>query len=265
MNPDITFLIKGPIRDSSLKAINHYNSKLKSNIVLSTWNCREIERIKKLHENIKVISPKLPDKRGYYNNGKNPYYNILSGVNGLSQIETEYVVCLRSDEIYETIDPIIEKMLSNDNKIITTNTFFRKFKIRPFHCGDHVIAGKTKNVRDMFLEAEKYMPLPRIRRITQIYRMAHHKFKSKHFKYNILANENILTIPYLLHRGESLDIKERIPNIQHYKNIMKSHFDVVDNKELGKDSTISVAGEKFTPETYQDKHGKEIISNIDEL
>lgn len=104
------------------------------------------------------IEPALKDQglhdANIYNNA-NCYRQFFLVRKALDQVDTEYVIKVRTDEYYTDLSPVMEKIVADENKLVTTNTYFRKPEIRPWHPSDHVFGCKTehmKNVIDKCLE-----------------------------------------------------------------------------------------------------------------
>lgn len=152
---NISILVQGAIHPNSILMAILYE---KFNTVISTWSAdydKESELFRHVCKyNSKIIAKPLPEVEDI-NNIANRYFQFCSLYNGLSIIDTEYVIKLRSDEYYTNLNPIIEKVLTNPEKIITNDVFFRKTKSYKFHPSDHIIAGKTETLLKIFKKAKE--------------------------------------------------------------------------------------------------------------
>ena len=179
---DTTILVQGPIHPNCM--VNIFNYLRYGNVVLSIW-----DNTPKFIENSKLLNPskdigkyvenflnfykpnqnnsiqivlnksitlkELHEKKIY--NFFNCYLQFYTTVSGLDSINTKYTIKVRSDEYYTDLSPIIERMKkSSEKKIITTNTFFRKTPSFPWHPSDHVIAGTTDNLKNIFKNCKDF-------------------------------------------------------------------------------------------------------------
>lgn len=152
---NFSILVQGPIHPNSILTAILYE---KYNTVISTWSA-DYEKESELFRHIckydsKIIAKPLPETEDI-NNIANRYFQFCSLYNGLSIIDTEYVIKLRSDEYYTNLSPIIEKVLINPNKLITNDVFFRKSKTYKYHPSDHIIAGKTETLLKVFKQCKE--------------------------------------------------------------------------------------------------------------
>jgi hypothetical protein len=163
---NLSFVIQGPNLDS---IENKITSKLilsirkffpESTVIFSTW---ENEITQTLPPIDKIIYNSDPGGFVYHkelNLLNNVNRQIVSTINGLIQVETEYAIKVRSDLIF--INPKIINNLSNLNLVGGNNRFKllsehvlvsnqtsvnpRKRLIYPFHLCDWILAGKTKDL-----------------------------------------------------------------------------------------------------------------------
>lgn len=138
-----TLLIQGRIENECLSYyLDTYQDKIR--IIISTWDDFIFSR--EIHSNVKVITSRKPQVAGYQNYN----YQLFSTINGLLQTETDYVIKARGDEYYN-IDKILHVI--DSHFIYSIPIFFRPFSVYPYHISDHLIFGKTQNLKDMFLYA----------------------------------------------------------------------------------------------------------------
>jgi hypothetical protein len=140
MKNDFTLLIQGKLLDSTYKFyFENYNE---FPIIISTWeDCTLI-----IDDSIQLIKSKYPDKFG---NG-NGNLQVHSTLIGLENVKTKYVLKLRGDEQYSNLQHAMQLLTKNDDKILTSPIFFRKWEVIKYHISDHLIIGKTENLLKMF-------------------------------------------------------------------------------------------------------------------
>lgn len=144
---DVTIIIQGLITQET------YNFYVQSYpqipIVISTWVNHNLD-LSYFPPNVRLVISKPPIDSG----PQKMNYQFTSTLNGLMMVDTEYAIKVRGDEYYSnlnSIKPIIEK---TTNKIYCSPIWFRHFKQWKYHISDHIIAGKTKNLKDMFKSAK---------------------------------------------------------------------------------------------------------------
>jgi hypothetical protein len=137
VNNDITFVIQGLNTDITIKTILY--SLPYGDVKLGLWTTDELFLVKKEIEENDIY------------NFDNIYYQIRSTLKGLIQCKTEYVIKVRSDEYYINFIGFINKMISENTKIITSNIFCRSlYSVYQYHMSDHIIGGKRYNILSMF-------------------------------------------------------------------------------------------------------------------
>lgn len=147
---DITLIIQGKYDTSFLHRINEYK-KIFGHIILSVW---KEKYYKDLPNDVELIelSPKIINsktKSDQIYNYQNLYKQCVTTLNGLNNVKTKYVVKIRTDEFYSNMDKFCESIIINENKINTSNLFFRRDNYYRFHPSDKIIGAKT----DILLKA----------------------------------------------------------------------------------------------------------------
>ena len=150
MNNNITILFQGKLFPETESYIKKYKD-LGFAVYLSTYSESDTFADKVILTDITDIDKLVTIKTGTTHSAK---YQIVSTLSGLKEINTSYVIKLRSDEYY-TLDKIINLFLSNPDKVITHNLFFRPAKPvwGNYHISDKIILGKTENLIGMFSTA----------------------------------------------------------------------------------------------------------------
>lgn len=145
---NVTILLQGKILQDSLDfLVKNYPH---ANVVISTWVGSTVD-FSSIPQTYNVVFGKLPKDGGH----QNINYQILSTLNGLRFIETDYVIKLRGDEYYSNLDYVAYEIAMNPNKIQCSPVFFRHWSFMEYHISDHLIAGTTKNLKLMF-ESTKF-------------------------------------------------------------------------------------------------------------
>ena len=144
---DLTILIQGPYNKGHIDKIFDYK-KFTDSIVYSTWHNDDLSQIP---EFVKVVSHTLPDQGSCYCCNKR-MKNLITDSTiawavgsvhaGLKVIDSEFTIKIRSDEYYVNLQPMIDLMHYNRDKIVCGNIFVND-RI-PFHMGDHIFGGNTK-------------------------------------------------------------------------------------------------------------------------
>jgi hypothetical protein len=140
---DTTILIQGKVDDLVYDFyLKNYKNTL---IVISTWEDCLLD-ITNTASTTFLIRNKYPMDSGL----QNANLQIISTLTGLSNINTKYTIKIRGDETYSNLKYVQSCLLENDNILYTTPIFFRKWKHGPYHISDHMIAGLTSNLFNMF-------------------------------------------------------------------------------------------------------------------
>lgn len=138
MDSQFTVLVQGPLDSTSLDHIEYY--KTLGPVVISHWDTCD-ESLLDLISGCRVIRKPLPVHKRYLRDTFD--YQIHSILNGLSAVETTYVIRTRSDEYYGNLEPMIDKFNKDVNKVVSGNVYFRKWQNSQFHIGDHLFVGRT--------------------------------------------------------------------------------------------------------------------------
>lgn len=144
---DTTLLIQGKIYKTTKTYVERYLNQC-DDIVVSCWDTDNIDEIKTI-PNITIIKNPIPDlnlvKIWQPDQSANYYYQIFSTWKGLENIKTKYTIKLRSDEYYNDLSSIFEKLKLDDSVIVTSNII-----TTPPIVSDHIFMGKTKTLLKCF-------------------------------------------------------------------------------------------------------------------
>jgi hypothetical protein len=148
-----TILIQGPLNGISLKNINNYLKFGK--VVISHWDQDDTSLLDLVDSSyiktgkVVVCSQHMPSKQEWeptwYGDAlasstfpwavKSTYY-------GLQNVDTKYVIKVRSDEMFEDLNPIIDLFLKS-KKMVFGNIYAFKFSGDRYKLGDHIFVDYT--------------------------------------------------------------------------------------------------------------------------
>jgi len=147
---NVTILLQGKILQPTIDFyVENYPT---ANVVISTWIGSELN-FSNLPHTYNIVLSKLPEDGGH----QNMNYQILSTINGLRFVETDYVIKIRGDEYYSNIEYIANEIVMNPKKIHCSPIFFRHWEFMEYHISDHIIAGSLSNLRLMFEKTKFYI------------------------------------------------------------------------------------------------------------
>jgi len=159
----ISIIIQGPLNDRSIQTIPKYLKY--GEVIFSCWDNDDISRLDQYKNQIKIIVNNYHDviSKARRTNQKNPLIlQNYTTLKGLQQSKSYFAIKTRSDESYPNLDSLINLLKKNRDtkdpktgiydcyKIITSNIYFRYDKQCKFHPSDHLIAGKTSRMLDIF-------------------------------------------------------------------------------------------------------------------
>jgi len=208
-----SIIIQGPLNQRSIKTIPEYTKYGK--VIVSCWDNDNLSLLDSYKNDIKIIINKYSDVLPHAKKThlKNPiilqYYNTS---NALKECDTYFAIKLRSDESYPNLDAIVQKLRHNRDshntwfKIVTSNIYFRFDNQVKFHPSDHIVAGLTSRMKEIFQHAFN---------------------KCKHQKIGRLGPEEILGISsietYFDPKLKKRDVADKSKSIE----LMKKHFDII--------------------------------------
>ena len=159
----VSIIIQGPLNDRSIKTIPTYLTY--GQVIVSCWDNDDLSRLDAYRDQIDIVVNNYSDAlpRARKTNQRNPLilqnfttHNALKKATGYFSIKT------RSDESWPDLNPLLNMLrtnrdtkdldtgIYNDYKIITSNIYFRYDKECKFHPSDHLIAGRTTRMKDVF-------------------------------------------------------------------------------------------------------------------
>ena len=158
-----SIIIQGPLNDRSIKTIPAYLTY--GQVIVSCWDNDDISKLDPYLNQIDLVVNNYADAlpRARRTHHRNPIilqnfttHNALKKATGYFSIKT------RSDESWPVLDPLLNMLrnnrdtkdpntgIYNDYKIITSNIYFRYDSQCKFHPSDHLIAGRTTRMKDIF-------------------------------------------------------------------------------------------------------------------
>lgn len=249
---DTTILIQGPINQVSLNNIRRY--KRWGEILVSCWKGDILDLPE--NEAIRLVTTdanaKLLTNRYNY---ANIFKQALSTYNGLKQVDTEFVIKVRSDEYYTDLLSIVNQMKANPECLVTNNVFFRRDSFLKFHPSDHVMACKT----ELLLKTFRVL----IATLSSV-KGSNHQLPGRNFGYPQLRNglvpEQLIALSFLKAKGVT-------PDSGRSREQMREHVRLVRVSEMG---AFTVRANAFNTSFSNEKemiecYGIASITSMDEL
>jgi hypothetical protein len=158
-----SIIIQGPLNDRSIKTIPTYLSY--GQVIVSCWDNDDLSKLDPYLNQIDLVVNNYADAlpKAMRTHHRNPI--ILQNFtthNALKKATGHFTIKTRSDESWPVLDPLLNMLrtnrdtknpetgIYNDYKIITSNIYFRYDKQCKFHPSDHLIAGRTYRMKDIF-------------------------------------------------------------------------------------------------------------------
>jgi len=210
---DFTSVIQGPLNEISLNNLENYLKFGK--VIISHWASDSFELVREF-DNVIYVSQTFPGKN--IPDGCDPastfYWAVRSTHLGIIMVDSEYVIKTRSDEFFSDLNPLIEQVLENDEKLVCGNIFYRKHQDIPCHIGDHLFAAKTSTLKSAYQDLIKEYHSGEVS-------LAYRQQRG-------WSAEQIVAAAFL--RQKEVNLAPRRPvDIE----IVKEHFDVIDVNLLG--------------------------------
>ena len=166
-----SIIIQGPINNRSINTIESYLKY--GEVIVSCWNTDQISLLDKYKDRIKIVVNNYSDIEGSHSfvpGTQAPWiYQNYTTLKGLLEAKGYFSIKVRSDESYPVLDALVEKMMTihhkkknektkeyDHHKIVTSNIYFRRDSENKFHPSDHLVAGKTSRMKDVYETAVSY-------------------------------------------------------------------------------------------------------------
>lgn len=78
---------------------------------------------------------------------------LVSTIEGLKKVRTKYAIKVRGDEFYN-YKSLIEAVEESEDKVFVAPIFFRRMNHYKYHISDHLMAGRTDYLLNMFKAAK---------------------------------------------------------------------------------------------------------------
>jgi hypothetical protein len=159
----VCIIIQGPLNERSIETIPSY--KKYGEVVVSCWENDDLRLLEKHKKDITLVINKYSEVphsrlRSFGRHGPNPWiYQCYSTLKGLEATKAHFSIKLRSDESYPNLEEMIKRLMfwyHKENlihKVITSDIYFRFDAQEKFHPSDHIIAGRTRMLREGFSNA----------------------------------------------------------------------------------------------------------------
>lgn len=143
MISDLTILIQGRCEAEQLQLwIDNYSDW---NVIVSTWDDYNLNL--NFPNNWNIIKSEYPIR---FCDMQNIDLQLVSTLNGLKEVQTDYVIKVRGDEFFSNLHLVYNKMKEVHPKVLVSSLFFRPLGLYLYHISDHFICSTTENVKLMF-------------------------------------------------------------------------------------------------------------------
>jgi hypothetical protein len=97
--------------------------------------------------NWKIIKSEYPKR---FADIQNIDLQVISTLNGLKEVQTDYVIKVRGDEFFSNLYLVYNRMKEAHPKVLVSSIFFRRLGMYLYHISDHIICSTTENLNIMF-------------------------------------------------------------------------------------------------------------------
>jgi hypothetical protein len=149
---NFTLVFQGPLHQNFIYGLLNNYKEYTDNIIISHWDTDNLDLLQYIIEyniSAKIITNKFHKNINVFN-GQNVYYQVFNTLRGLEEVNTEYVVKLRTDQWFGNLEPFFEKILKNDTKYVCSNLHFRPDGLMKYHPSDKLIGGRSEILLDTF-------------------------------------------------------------------------------------------------------------------
>jgi hypothetical protein len=210
---EISLIIQGAWHPRTLEALPAYRV-LFDDIVLSCWEDNEIPHI----PGITAVKSRHPNPENF--NRGNILRQAISSLNGLRLAAHDFAIKVRTDELFENLKPVIDKVLANPGKITCTNVFYKSDGHYPGHIGDHLMGSNVRNLIGMYEGVVKFCKLHKNRED------AIPGVEAGYPDFDLMATESIMFVKWLEYNGVAFDKNN-------WRAQMIGFTDMVPVRELG--------------------------------
>lgn len=158
-----SIVIQGPLNKRSISTIPRYLNY--GEVIVSCWESDDLSLIAEHKDKVTLVVNRFKDLPKYKESpgSHTPWiFQNYTTLKGLEQCKTFNCIKVRSDESFPDLDAFIQRIMINkdmknldpnflnENKITTSNIYFRKDSEKKFHPSDHIIGGKTSRLLEVF-------------------------------------------------------------------------------------------------------------------
>lgn len=231
----VTLVIQGRVHqrfwDHSDVITQHF-----SQIILSTWRDFNV-----LHPTGWTIIKDDTDTYQSLHNSDNVALRTHSTLNGLLLAKHPFAVVMRGDEYYTEWFHFLTEMGRNQSRLTTNNVNFVRDSWNKFQCSDHVVAGKTETLINIYTTLATW--INRMPQKNEIVRGDIHSYKpSLRPLDKKVTPENLLAFAHLWNMGI-------FPDDDYSVEIMRDWFHCVSVENMG-EFCLKVGDNLFT--TYEE-------------
>jgi hypothetical protein len=221
-----TLIIQGPTSTITKKIIDSALSESRiEKIVVSHWNTDTINI--EPSDRISVVlssNPHLNNTIGAAWNKFNLANQALTTKAAFENVNTPYVIKLRSNWPYLDFQKIVDKFLEEPHKILTSNLYFRHTVHHPFHCSDHLIVSTSEVIRKAF---------------DSVYQRCLNKDIARSY-YASGYYDNVYSPAVEQIICDELLRAKNVPERENASEIMKANFNIAIAEEISKGETLPV-------------------------
>ena len=143
MIQDLTIVIQGRCEREQMQLwIDNYSDW---NVIVSTWIDYDLNL--NFPNNWKIIKSEYPKR---FADIQNIDLQVISTLNGLKEVQTDYVIKVRGDEFFSNLYLVYNRMKEVHPKVLVSSIFFRQLGMYLYHISDHIICSTTENLNIMF-------------------------------------------------------------------------------------------------------------------
>lgn len=234
----ISLIIQGPLNDRSINTIPKYLKY--GQVIVSCWDTCDLSKINKYIDDIDLVINNSAEAKFYSQRTQHKHPIILQNYtthNALKIAEGYFSIKTRSDESWPDLDALINILkknrdtkdprtkIYNDFKIVTSNIYFRYDQEFKFHPSDHIIAGNTSRMKEVFEKTYSDCILRKVKGI---------------------GPEELIGKSVISTYRDPLTKQFDIPDPNRSTELMKKHFDIVRISSLS-NHTWTSSYRKYAP------------------
>lgn len=142
---ELSIIMVGKLSRTSLNKLEYYKSI--SHCVISCWDTDDIKILNDYNmQGVKLVINKNSDVTGI--GPGTLHFQTTTAYEAIKKVRTKFVIKTRLDESFSNLEPLIDMLADNKDKIIFGSPHFARNP--SYHGGDHFYACKTKTMRLAF-------------------------------------------------------------------------------------------------------------------